>query len=62
MNNWFEDLENEWRYDTFMAVAFNDERDFDEYLDDEETGISDEAFDNYSDEINDYLFPVLKEF
>lgn len=37
MNNWFEDLENEWRYDTFMAAAFNDERDFDEYLDDEET-------------------------
>lgn len=21
MNNWFEDLENEWRYNTFMAAA-----------------------------------------
>lgn len=31
MNHWFEDLENEWRYDTFMAAAFNDERDFEEY-------------------------------
>ena len=59
MNHWFEDLENEWRYDTFMAAAFNDERDFEEYLDDEDCGIGDESFDRYSDEINDYLFPIL---
>lgn len=62
MNRWFEDFEKKWHYDTFMAASFNDERDFDEYLDDEETGIGDEAFDRYSDEINDCLFPVLKEF
>lgn len=48
MNHWFEDLENEWRYDTFMAAAFNDERDFEEYLDDED-----------DDEFNWLLFSSL---
>lgn len=45
MNHWFEDLENEWRYDTFMATAFNNERDFEEYLDNSVCGGGDEVFD-----------------
>ena len=31
---------------------FNDERDFDEYLDDPETGEDDWVFDTYQEEIN----------
>lgn len=59
MNLWFKNFEKKWRYDTFMAAAFNDESDFEAYLDDENCGIGDKAFDNYSNEINDYLFPTL---
>lgn len=58
MNNWFEYSEKEWHHDTFMAAAFNDERDFEEYLNDEEYGSEDEFFERYSDEINDCICPI----
>ena len=48
-----------WRRETFLAAAFGDERDFDEFLDDPECGVGNEAFDEFADEINGYLLPCF---
>ena len=36
---------------------FNDEQDFDAFLDDPEYGVSNPAFDEFSEEINEVLLP-----
>lgn len=41
----------------FMAGAFNDEQDFDAFLDDPECGVGNPAFDEFSEEINGVLLP-----
>ena len=41
-----------WKRETFLAAAFNDERDFDEFLDDPECGVGNKAFDEFADEID----------
>ena len=53
----FRDFSRVYRYETFMAGAFNDEQDFDAFLDDPECGVGNPTFDEYSDEINDFLLP-----
>lgn len=40
----FKDFARVYRYETFMAGAFNDEQDFDAFLDDPECGVSNPAF------------------
>ena len=40
-----------------MAGAFNDEQDFDAFLDGPEYGVGNPAFDNFSEEINGVLLP-----
>lgn len=47
MNNWFEDLENELRYEDSILIM---KREYEEYLDSLEN--NEECFDCYSDEIN----------
>ena len=53
----FKDFERIWRAETFMAAAFNEIEDFDSFLDSPECGVGNFAFDEYSDEINDFLLP-----
>ena len=55
----FKDFAKAYRYETFMAGAFNDEQDFDAFLDDPECGAGNEAFDEFADEINGYLLPCF---
>ena len=50
------ELERRWHEATFLMGAFGD-TDFDEFLDDPECGVGNQAFDQYADEINDYLLP-----
>ena len=40
-----------------MAGAFNDEQDFDAFLDDLECRVDNPAFDEFSEEINEVLLP-----
>lgn len=47
-----------WREYTFMEGAFGGPMDFDEYLDDPETGVGDPTFDYFSKEITDYMLPT----
>jgi hypothetical protein len=47
-----------WKDDTFMEGAFGGPMDFDEYLDDPETGAGEPTFDHYSKEIADYMLPT----
>ena len=42
-----DEFANFWDLETFFQGAFNDERDFDEYLDDPETGVGEEVFDYF---------------
>lgn len=53
----FKDFARAYRYETFMAGAFNDEQDFDAFLDDPECGVGNSAFDEFSEEINGVLLP-----
>ena len=55
----FKDFEEQWKKETFMAAAFNEIEDFDSFLDDPETGIDDEAFDEYAEEIFALEFPTI---
>ena len=47
-----------WRKYTYMEGAFGGPMDFDEYLDDPETGVGDPTFDHFSKEITDYMLPT----
>ena len=47
-----------WHQSTFMTAAFNDEQDFDAFLDDPECGMGNPSFDRYANEINDYILPT----
>ena len=47
-----------WNRETFLEGAFNDIMDFDEYLDDPETGVGDPTFDHFSKEIGDVMLPT----
>jgi hypothetical protein len=47
-----------WKDDTFIEGAFGGPMDFDEYLDDPETGAGDPTFDHFVDEIADYMLPT----
>lgn len=53
----FKDFARAYRYETFMAGAFNDEQDFDAFLYDPECGVGNSAFDEFSEEINGVLLP-----
>ena len=53
----FRDFSIAWRHKTFMAGAFNDEQDFDAFLDDPECGVDNPAIDEFSEEINGVLLP-----
>lgn len=53
----FREFARAYRYETFMAGAFNDEQDFDAFLDDHECGMGNPAFDEFSEEINGVLLP-----
>lgn len=55
----FKDFARAYRYETFMAGAFNDEQDFDAFLDDPECGVGNPAFDEFSEEINGVLLPCF---
>ena len=55
----FRDFSRVYRYETFMAGAFNDEQDFDAFLDDPECGVGHPAFDKFSEEINGFLLPCF---
>jgi hypothetical protein len=48
----------EWDKETFLEGAFGGPMDFDEYLDDPETGVGDPTFDHFSKEIGDYMLPT----
>jgi hypothetical protein len=48
----------EWNKETFLEGAFGGPMDFDEYLDDPETGVGDPTFDHFSKEIGDYMLPT----
>lgn len=54
----FEAFCKQWNYDTFLEGAFGGPMDFDEYLDDPETGAGDPTFDHFSKEIADYMLPT----
>lgn len=47
-----------WKDDTFMEGTFGGPMDFDEYLDDPETGAGKPTFDHFVDEIADYMLPT----
>lgn len=55
----FADFATAWRHQTFLEAAFNDEQDFDAFLDDPECGVGNEAFDEFADEINAVLLPCF---
>ena len=55
----FNSFAKAYRYNTFMEAAFNGERDFDEFLDDPEYGVGNEAFDEFASEINTVLLPCF---
>ena len=55
----FKDFAKAYRYETFMVGAFNDEQDFDAFLDDPECGVGNPAFDEFSEEINGVLLPCF---
>lgn len=55
---YFKAFERKWNYDAFMEGAFGSPMDFDEYLDDPETGAGDPIFDYFVDEITDYMLPT----
>ena len=55
----FRDFSRVYRYETFMAGAFNDEQDFDAFLDDPECGVGNPAFDKFSEEIDGFLLPCF---
>ena len=55
----FKDFAKVYRHKTFMAGAFNEEQDFDAFLDDPECGVGNPAFDEFSEEINGVLLPCF---
>ena len=55
----FKDFAKAYRHEIFMAGAFNDEQDFDAFLDDPECGVGNPAFDEFADEINGILLPCF---
>jgi hypothetical protein len=57
-DSYFKAFMEQWVKDTFMEGAFGGPMDFDEYLDDPETGAGDLEFDTYSKEITDYMLPT----
>lgn len=54
----FNEFASLWHHSTFLAAAFNDEQDFEAFLDDPCCGVGNESFDKYANEINDYLLPT----
>ena len=54
----FRTFAKQWKNDTFMEGVFGGPMDFDEYLDDPETGADEPTFDHYSKEITDYMLPT----
>ena len=54
----FDRFAAEWHKETFLEGAFGGPMDFDEYLDDPETGVGDPTFDHFSKEIGDYMLPT----
>ena len=54
----FRAFSKQWFDDTFMEGACGGPMDFDEYLDDPETGAGEPEFDRYSKEIADYMLPT----
>lgn len=55
----FKDFEKAYRYETFITGAFNDEQDFDAFLDDPECGVGNPDFEEFSEEIMGVLFPCF---
>lgn len=55
---YFKAFKREWNYDAFMEGAFGGPMDFDEYLDDPETGVGNPTFDHFINEITDYMLPI----
>ena len=55
----FADFATAWRRQTFLEAAFNDEQDFDAFLDDPECGVGNPAFDEFAEEINTVLLPCF---
>lgn len=53
------EFEEIWRKETFMAAAFNEMEDFDSFLDDPETSVGNEVFDEYAGEIFAVEFPTI---
>lgn len=54
----FNEFASLWHHSTFLAAAFNDEQDFEAFLDDPECGVGNPSFDMYADEINEYIVPT----
>lgn len=54
----FNRFASRWHEETFLEGAFGGLMDFDEYLNDPETGFGDPTFDHFSKEINDYMLPT----